>query len=57
MAQWCRICLPMQETQDVRFLGQEETLEKEMESHSRILAQKIPWTEEFGELQSTKNWT
>ena len=42
----------MQETQ-VRSLGQEDPLEKEMEIHSSILAWKIPWTEEPGGLQST----
>ena len=30
----------------VRFLGQEDPLEKEMAIHSSILAWKIPWTEE-----------
>ena len=35
----------MQETQ-VRFLGQEEPLEKEMATHSSIFAWGIPWTEE-----------
>ena len=30
----------------VRFLGQEDTLEKEMAIHSSTLAWKIPWTEE-----------
>ena len=33
VAQWKRICLPMQETQ-VRSLGQEDPLEKEMAIHS-----------------------
>ena len=33
----------MQETQ-VRSLGQGDALEKEMATHSSILAQKIPWT-------------
>ena len=42
----------MQETQ-VKSLGQEDPLEKEMATHSRILAWKIPWTEEPGGLQST----
>ena len=42
----------VQETQ-VRSLGQEDTLEKEMATHSSILAWKIPWTEEHGRLQST----
>ena len=34
----------MQETQ-VRSLGQEDPLEKAMETHSSILAWEIPWTE------------
>ena len=37
----------------VQFLGQEDLLEKEMASHSSILAWKIPWTEEPGGLQYT----
>ena len=41
----------MWETQ-VRFLGWEDPLEKEMATHSRTLAWKIPWTEEPGSLQS-----
>ena len=36
----------------VRSLGQEDPLEKEMATHSSILAWRIPWTEELGELQS-----
>ena len=36
----------------VRSLGQEDPLEKEVATHSSILARKIPWTEESGELQS-----
>ena len=40
----------MQETQ-VRSLGWEDPLEKEMEAHSSILAWKIPWTVEPGRLQ------
>ena len=36
----------------VRSLGQEDPLEKEMATHSSILAWKIPWTEEPGRLQS-----
>ena len=36
----------------VRSLGQEDPLEKEMATHSSILAWKIPWTEEPGGLQS-----
>ena len=41
----------MQETR-VRFLGQEDPLEKEMATHSNILAWRIPWTEEPVKLQS-----
>ena len=41
----------MQETQ-VRSLGGEDPLEKEMATHSSIPAWKIPWTEELGRLQS-----
>jgi len=40
----------MQETQ-IPSLGQEDPLEEEMASHSRILAWKFPETEEPGELQ------
>ena len=39
----------MQETQ-VRSLGQEDPLEKEMATHSSILTWDIPWTEESGGL-------
>ena len=39
------------ETQ-VRSLGREDPLEKEMATHSSILAWKIPWTEELGWLLS-----
>ena len=49
----------MQETQ-VRSLGGEDLLEKGMDTHSSILAWKIPWTEEPGRLQSievAKSWT
>ena len=41
----------MLETQ-VRSLGQADPLEKEMATHSSILAYRIPWTEEPGGLQS-----
>ena len=41
----------MQETQ-VRSLGRENALEKEMATYSSVLAWKIPWTEEPGGLQS-----
>ena len=42
----------MQETW-LRSLDQEDPLEKEMATHSSILAWEIPWTEEPGGLQST----
>ena len=48
----------MLETQ-VRSLGQEKPLEKEMVTHSSILAWEIPWTEETSGLQfmgSQKSW-
>ena len=35
----------------VKSLGWEDPLEKEMATHSNILALKIPWTEELGRLQ------
>ena len=41
----------MQETW-VRFLGQEDPLEKEMATYFSILAWRIPWTEDPGRLQS-----
>ena len=41
----------MQETQ-VRSLGLEDPLEKEMATHSSILTLEIPWTENPGGLQS-----
>ena len=49
-----KIYLPMQEIQEMRVhsLGQKDPLEKEMATHSSILAWEIPWTEELGGLQS-----
>ena len=41
----------MRETQ-VRSLGWEDSLEKEMATHSSTLAWKIPWMKECGRLQS-----
>ena len=51
---WSRNHLPIQRMPEmqVRSLGQEEPLEKEMATHFSILAWKIPWTEEPGGLQS-----
>ena len=47
-----KIFLPMQETQETRVqsLGQEDTLEKEMATHSSIFSSIIPWTKEPGGL-------
>ena len=36
----------------VQSLGREDSLEKEMATHSSVLAWRIPWTEEPGGLQS-----
>ena len=47
VAQWSGIHLPMQEMQ-VQSLVQEDPLQKEMATHSSILAWKIPWTQEPG---------
>ena len=46
----------MQETL-VRFLGQEDALEKGIATHSRIFAWRIPWTESSGGLQSMESGT
>ena len=49
----------MQEMQ-VQSLGWEDPLEKEMATHSSILAWEIPWTEKPGGVQSLglqKSWT
>ena len=51
LAQMVRYLPAMQET-GVRSLGQEDPLEKEMATHSSILASEIPLTEEAGRLQS-----
>ena len=39
----------------VQSLGQEDLLEKEMATHSSIIAWKIPWMEEPGRLQSMRS--
>ena len=44
--------LPAVRETQVQSLGQEDLLEKEMATHSSILAWKIPWTEEPGKLKS-----
>ena len=48
MAQKVKILPLMQETQ-VQSLSQEDPLEKEMATHSSVLAWRIPWTEEPGQ--------
>ena len=45
--------LPVIQETHVRSLGQEDPPEKEMATHSSILAWQMPWTEEPGGLQST----
>ena len=45
-------CLPMMQETWVQSLGWEDPLEKEMATHTSILAWKIPWTEDPGRLQS-----
>ena len=58
MAQTVKSLPAIQETQ-VRSLGQEDPVEKEMATHSSILAWEIPRTEEPGKLQSlgSQSWT
>ena len=50
VAQWERIHLPMQQTQEIHTWSRhlEDPLEKEMAAQSSILAWKIPWTEKPG---------
>ena len=45
-------CLPATWKTGVQSLGREDSLEKEMATHSSTLAWKILWTEELGRLQS-----
>ena len=54
MALWVKNSLAMQGTQEtqIRSLGWEDPLEEEMETHSSILAWKIPWIEESSGLWS-----
>ena len=59
-AQLSRICMLVKEMQEtwVWSLGREDPLEKEMATHSSILAWEIPWTEEPGGYSpwSCKEW-
>ena len=54
MAQMVKRLPAMWETQ-VQSLGQEDLPEKEMATHSSILAWKIPWSEEPGRLYSMRS--
>jgi len=52
--------LPAKQETEVWSLGQEDPLEKEMATHSSILAWRTPWIKEPGGLQtmeSQKSWT
>ena len=51
LAQMVKNLHTMQETH-IPSLGQEDPLEKEMATHSSVLAWRIPWTEESGRLRS-----
>ena len=44
--------MPTMQEAGIQSLGWEDPLEKEMATHSSILAWEIPWTEETGRLQS-----
>jgi len=50
VAQWLKHLATLWETW-VQSLGKEDPLEKEMTTHSSILAWKIPWMEDPGRLQ------
>ena len=58
MVQWWRICLPMQEMQEMQvwFLKREDPLEEETATHSSALAWKTPWTEEPGWWDTVSPW-
>ena len=47
-------CLPTMQKTQVQSLDREDLLEKEMATHSSILAWEIPWSEEPGMLQSIR---
>ena len=46
---------PIMQEMQVRSLGGEDPLKKEMAAHASILAWKIPWTEKPGGLQSMRS--
>ena len=47
--------LPAMQETHIQSLGWEDPLEKGMATHSKILAWRIPWTEDPGRLQSTES--
>ena len=49
--------LPAMRDTPVQSLGQEDTLEEEMATHSRILAWRTPWTEELQSIGSQRDST
>ena len=53
-ASWCHTVKSLSAMHETRVpsMGREDPLEKEMATHSSILAWKMPWTEEPGGLQS-----
>ena len=51
VALWLSTCLPMQEMQ-VRSLGREDLLQKDIATYSSILAWEISWTKKPSRLQS-----
>ena len=56
VVQWYRIHLPIQKTQEIPGVDpwvRKDPLEKEMATHSSILAWEIPWTQKPGSLRST----
>ena len=53
MVAWTVKNLPAMQRTQTRSLGQEDPLEKGMETCSSILAWRIPWTEEPGRVQFT----
>ena len=57
IAQWVKNLPAVQRTEETQVwsLGQEDLLEKEMATHSSILAWRIPWTEGPGGLQSVES--
>ena len=49
--------MPAMKETHVQSMGQEDHLEKEMETHSSILAWEVPWTEESGRVTKESDMT